>query len=248
MTMLAYKADPRFTRDWFLAEIQNHQDQDNFRQGWYNKSRKRGIYMGCLVYSINKALVIYEKKPKQHKDNNRQCFEKYLGIPAGLVDLVDIIFEGSLPKKVKILPLMFFSSIKEGADLSQVWNKLCPWLLRKLIDEVELTQKEILILQRVVIGYETNWVNEKQKSVEKDCYKNNEPHIINGVVENLSETAARLSRVTKKSFYSPREILHKILCVYSNKNKNGFIHYTKLRQYYSDIADKLIELTKDLMV
>src|SRR5258706_14596134 len=108
--MLAYHNDP-VVKAAILAQLQAHHDADQIVKGTYWEGGK-GCAVGCTVHSSNHA----EYEPR-------------FGIPQVLARLEDRIFEGLSNELAKEWPMRFMSSVRPGADLSDIWPKFAAWLL-----------------------------------------------------------------------------------------------------------------------
>ena len=158
-TLRAY-SHPKISRDAFLAELQAHQNADRILQGTYWSKQDDGQFRGCAVGCGIESIIRRTGDKLKHDDH--AAYETYLGVPHIMARLEDRIFEG-LPTDVALKwPLRFASAIKSGADLSQVWNKFAPWMLREIsLPSVrgDLDQARAVI-ERVARGYETGWQND----------------------------------------------------------------------------------------
>ena len=108
--MKAFHNDPKI-KEKYLARLEAHVKADELIHGIYWQDGK-GCAVGCTVHS-----------------NNHMAYEDELGIPVILARLEDGIFENLSNGLSKEWPMRFLSSIKVGADLSNVGNKFLLWLL-----------------------------------------------------------------------------------------------------------------------
>lgn len=161
---------PRLSKAAFIAELRAHAAADRIVQGGYwngSVSDGRGCAVGC---SINSAAVVLGLPVQSHEDY--AAYERLLGIPRLLAALEDTIFESLTPDEATAWLLRFSTAIPEGADLSGVWNRFAPWLLREIalptVAEKHTRQRAAIIA--VAEGFETGWTNQTQKDANRTAY------------------------------------------------------------------------------
>ena len=108
-----------------VAEIKNHQKQDQIIQGTYGQENGiwKGCAVGCSIHSLNLKL------DKDYSTSDHSAYEKELGIPRIIACLEDRIFEGLSVEESKKWPLQFMQAVPVGVDLKLVWPEFAVWLL-----------------------------------------------------------------------------------------------------------------------
>jgi len=124
----AFHKDPKLKKD-MVAEILNHQKQDQIVKGTYGQEngKWRGCAVGCSIHSLN---IRYGKNipTGEHK-----AYEAELGIPESLAKLEDYLFEAMPNDKAMAWPAEFMKAIPVGADLSMVAPKFIAATLRDVV-------------------------------------------------------------------------------------------------------------------
>ena len=124
----AFHGNAQLKKD-MVAEILNHQKQDQIIKGTYGK--ENGIWKGCAVGCSIHSLNI--KYGKSIDTGNHNAYETELGIPESLARLEDYLFETMPDDKATKWPLEFMKSIKVGANLSLVAPKFIAGTLRDVV-------------------------------------------------------------------------------------------------------------------
>ena len=109
--LIAYHGDLAI-KEKHLARVEAHRIADDILQGYGYWKDGKGCAIGCTLHG------------NEHKD-----YESELGIPEPIAQLEDAIFEGLPVELAREWPSRFLSAIKPGADLSQVIDRFCLWLL-----------------------------------------------------------------------------------------------------------------------
>lgn len=164
-TLRAYSY-PGLDKATFLAELAEHAAQDRIVQGYYWENG-RGCAVGCSLHSVQQRLGLHSISYRDHG-----LFEKYLGIPRILACLEDRIFEGLPADQARLWPQRFAEAVRPGADLSGVWNRFAPWLLREIAlpaTKPEHTRQRAAIIA-VAEGYETDWSTLTPKAARQQAY------------------------------------------------------------------------------
>ena len=152
----SFHNNPKLKKD-IVAEILNHQKQDQIIQGTYGveNGKWKGCAVGCSIHSYN---IRYKK---EIPTNNHKAYETELGIPESLAQLEDRLFEGMSQEHALKWPAEFMKSIPVGADLSLVAPKFISATLRDLLsvrevkDDKEVSKQVLHIAKmwdRVVNG------------------------------------------------------------------------------------------------
>lgn len=113
-----------------VAEVLDHQKQDQIIQGTYETERDgkwKGCAVGCSIHSYNK------RYGKNISTDNHKAYETELGIPESLARLEDYLFEAMPVDKAKKWPVEFMKAIPVGVDLSKVAPKFIVGTLRDLL-------------------------------------------------------------------------------------------------------------------
>ena len=109
--LVAFHGDPAIKAK-YLARVEAHRVANEIVQEYGYWEDGKGCAVGCTLHG------------NQHKD-----YESELGIPEPIARLEDAIFENLPVELAKAWPSRFLSAIKPGADLSQVVDRFCFWLL-----------------------------------------------------------------------------------------------------------------------
>ena len=109
--MTAFHDDPAI-KEKYLARVEAHRLADEIVQRFGYWEEGKGCAVGCTLHG------------SEHSD-----YECELGIPEMIARLEDVIFEGLPNELARAWPSRFLSAINPGADLSQVANQFCFWLL-----------------------------------------------------------------------------------------------------------------------
>jgi hypothetical protein len=151
----------------FLAELQAHADADLIVKGTYWQDGK-GCAVGCSLHS---AAVRLNLPAGRVSFADHASFETYLGIPQILARLEDRIFEGLPLAEAKLWPMQFAAAIAPGADLSGVWDKFAPWLLREIAlpsVRAENTKVRDAIIA-VAEGFECGWTGTSRTQLKQQA-------------------------------------------------------------------------------
>ena len=109
--LVAFHGDPAIKAK-YLARVETHRIADEIVQRYAYWKNGKGCAVGCTIHGFD------------HSD-----YECELGIPEPIAWLEDMIFEGLPAEQAKAWPSRFLVAIKPGADLSQVADRFCYWLL-----------------------------------------------------------------------------------------------------------------------
>ena len=109
--LIAYHGDPAI-KEKYLARVEAHRLADEILQGFGYWFDGKGCAVGCTLHGDD------------HGD-----YESELGIPEPIARLEDVIFEGLPVELARAWPSRFLAAIKPSADLSQVADRFCYWLL-----------------------------------------------------------------------------------------------------------------------
>ena len=109
--LVAYHGDPTI-KEKYLARVEAHRLADDILQRYGYWKDGKGCAVGCTLHS------------DEHDD-----YESVLGIPEPIAQLEDVIFEGLPVELARAWPSRFLTVIPVGADLSQVPDRFCFWLL-----------------------------------------------------------------------------------------------------------------------
>ena len=109
--LVAYHGDPAI-KTKYLARVEAHRLADEIQQAYGFWKGGKGCAVGCTLHG------------EAHKN-----YEFKLGIPEPIAWLEDSIFEGLPVELARAWPSRFLTAINPGADLSQVADRFCFWLL-----------------------------------------------------------------------------------------------------------------------
>jgi len=255
--MKAY-THPGLDKEAFLGEIGAHARADQIKQGKYWHYGK-GCAVGCSLHSVQRRLGL---KKMMYSDHS--LFEKYLGIPTKLAHLEDCIFEGLSPADAQLWPMRFADAAQTGADLSEVWNKFAPWMLREIVlraVDVRFDAERAAVIA-VAHGYETAWSDPSAliayAATNAACYATFPA--ISAVVPDTAAAAARnathaaehaVNAATNPSnqVAAARFTIHAVAAAVDGSIAAGFTYATypvaaTFAATYRQVSDKLCELMR----
>ena len=180
--MLAFHNNPEI-KARYVARMKLHRSMDELRRGVYWNGY-RGCAVGCTI----------EQQSDVHKR-----FEEELGIPESLVYLEDVLFESMTWERALDFPIFFLEIIKEGADLSDVFDK---FVLRVLMDNTYGLYWIASESTRGIIGHLVSIINRKLKGevVSIETWEN-----MVGLC-SLGVSAIDIGRCDRGHIYSERAI------------------------------------------
>lgn len=123
--MKTFNGDPKLKEE-LLEFIKWHEEQDKIVQGTYGVGTEKD-WKGCAVACSIKSLNM--KHGKKLLTDNHSVYETELGIPIGLAELEDGIFEGMTAREAKKWPYRFMNAIPVGVDLDIISYRFQYYLL-----------------------------------------------------------------------------------------------------------------------
>jgi hypothetical protein len=185
--MFAY-THPQLDRETFLREMALHCDcaVDRLVQGSYWDG-SRGCAIGCSLETVRAKLGMREIDHGSHA-----ALEAYLGIPRQLARLEDVIFEGLPAGEARDWPLQFGSSIRQGADLSRVWNELAPWILLVIVLPTVKSRHSNLrtLIERVAAAYAEGASAEQFATLRNNIRAVRFGSVVDALVDAAADAAA----------------------------------------------------------
>lgn len=137
-TYRAYRAHSSVTRDAVLADVRAHAAAGRYdpeAEAYWMTDDGTGcdtaddprVGRGSLIGATNVALNARLGERLDIRDEG--LLSVRLGVPAGVLDLAEAVFEHVAPEEVRDWPVRFYSAIADGADLSAVWPRMARWIL-----------------------------------------------------------------------------------------------------------------------
>ena len=223
-------------KEKYLTRLNEHYQADEIIQGQYWENGK-GCAVGCTIHS-----------------GNYKNYELGLGIPTCLAYVEDPIFKGLPNKLAKEFPLQFLSSIKVGANLSEVSKLFTIWLLTDIEYGVLQYVDDKKVIQDIADAFAQDMVSpvleEEWKKLRKIAYAASYSSSSYSAAATAYYAAASASDFVAYYYYSYSAAAYSAAAAYcvstdsaaychSNLNKNS------KSEWYIGASKKLIELLKN---
>ena len=152
----AFGNDYGYRMRW-LEAVQWHADWNLLRQNFYS-NREEGLeWRGCFIGCAWRSHFMASGQKLPEDCDRPTMLASVLGVPAQLTHAWDAIFELLPPEAAREFAVPLSKSIRCGADLSDVWRKMCLWMLlkTKAQQDVALDTAQALLLTLLVRHGET---------------------------------------------------------------------------------------------